>query len=96
MNYEEYETTIRTILSKPDTALTEITPVLQELKTDLETYESTKAEVENLNNRVRDLQDTNIKLFLSQGGGTKSEDKEKTDDLDENVDNFFTQLTEDL
>lgn len=94
MTYDEYKSKIDGILANPDTALADIAPVYEELKTDLDSLESAQAEIESLNNRVRDLQDTNIKLFLSQGGTPDDED-----DVDENekeIEEFFKQLEEEL
>ena len=81
MTYDEYKKGFDKILANPDTALTKISPILEALKTDLDTLESTQGEVEALNGRIRDLQDTNIKLFLSQGGKGKDDE----DEIDENV-----------
>lgn len=95
MKYSEYEEKINGVLSNPDTALTEIAPILEELKNDMETFEAVQSEVEELNARVRDLQETNIKLFLSQGGGESEEEEEETEEEKE-VEEFFNNLKEEL
>lgn len=76
MKYDEYETKINEVLSNPDTALTEISSVLEELKGDLETLEALSAKVEEQDGRIRDLQDTNMKLYLNQGGGEVEQEEE--------------------
>ena len=95
MTFEEYESSINKVLSNPDTMLTEIKPIIESLKTDLETSESLRAEVEDLNNRVRDLQDTNMKLFLSQSGAPDEEEDEMSEEEKE-VEAFFNALKEDI
>lgn len=78
MTYQEYEKNIKEIISKPDTAMVDIGAVLESLKTDLEGAVSLTSENEALKDRIRDLQDTNAKLFL---GVTGKETKENdTDD----------------
>lgn len=95
MTYDEYKTGFDKILASPDTAMVEIAPLLDSLKTDLETLESVQGEVEALNGRIRDLQDTNIKLFLSQGG-KGSDDVEEINEEEKAVDEFFKSLEEGL
>ena len=93
MTYDEYKKGFDKILASPDTAMVEIAPLLDQLKTDLETLESVQGEVETLNGRIRDLQDTNIKLFLSQGG-KGSDDVDDVNQNDVAVDDFFNQMQE--
>lgn len=76
MKYDEYEEKINEVLSNPDTALTEISSVLEELKGDLETLEALSVKVEEQDGRIRDLQDTNMKLYLNQGGGEVEQEEE--------------------
>lgn len=95
MKFEDYKEGFTKVLSNPDTALTEITPLLNELKTDLDTLESTRGEVETLNSRIRDLQDTNMKLFLSQGGKSSDED-EYVDNDEKAVEEYFEQLGKEI
>lgn len=55
-------------------ALSKITDMIQEDLTKINNYETSLTEA---NNRIRDLQDTNIKLFLSQTGEKKDEDEQE-------------------
>lgn len=95
MTFDEYKTGFDKILASPDTAMVEIAPLLDSLKTDLETLESVQGEVETLNGRIRDLQDTNIRLFLSQGG-KGSDDAEEINENDVAVDDFFNSIKEEM
>lgn len=95
MTYDEYKDGINNVLSNPDTALTGITPILDELKTDLEALATAQGEIEALNGRIRDLQDTNIKLFLSTGSkGT--DDEEEVDEDTKAVEDFFDELGKEI
>ena len=81
MTFQEYDTKIREIISKPDTAMADILPVLDSLKVDLEGLNSVTEENAALKNRVRDLQDANARLFL--GATSKPADEGANDDDDE-------------
>ena len=99
MKYEEYEQRINSALANADTAPTEFVNILSELKTDLTAKDSLETEKADLENRVRDLQDTNMKLYLSVTGG--SEDDEEEDEpaegtavVDELMDILFKESEE--
>lgn len=74
MTYDEYEKRINGALANPDTAPTEIVNILSELKTDLTAKETLENEKTNLETRVRDLQDTNMKLYLSVTGSSNDDE----------------------
>lgn len=76
MTYEEYEKRINGALANADTAPTEFVNILSELKTDLTAKDALETEKTELETRVRDLQDTNMKLYLSVTG-TSDEDEEE-------------------
>lgn len=76
MQFKEYVDAINKVLAEPDTALVNIQGVTDSLKVDLEALDSVRAENAKLQDRIRDLQDTNMKLFL-QAGGAKEEDHEE-------------------
>lgn len=76
MTYEEYEKRINGALANPDTAPTEFVNILSDLKTDLTAKDTLETEKTELETRVRDLQDTNMKLYLSVTG-TSDEDEEE-------------------
>lgn len=68
MTYDEVKTGIVNAMSNPDTMETSMQAVLDGIKADYEGFTSTSAELEKANTRIRDLQDTNHKLFLAQAG----------------------------
>lgn len=86
MKYEEYEAKINNLVKNPDSAATAALDLLKDLKADSETFASLEASVAEKDGRIKDLQDTNMKLFLRQTGGTDDQEpEEKTPDemLDE-------------
>lgn len=74
MKYEEYEAKIKNLISNPDTATAAAQDILNDLKADSETFASLQASVTDYEARVRDLQDTNVKLFLRTTGGEPDQD----------------------
>lgn len=89
MTYTEYEKGLTDALSNPDTALTAIRPILDELKGDIENLDTLKGQVETQEARIRDLQDTNLKLFLSQTSAASQDETDGVSDTVKAVDSFF-------
>lgn len=77
MQYEEYESRINDILAEPDTALANIGEVMDNLKTDLTAFDEMKNTVVEQEDRIKDLQETNLKLYLMQGGGKSEADEDE-------------------
>lgn len=81
MKYEEYESALQNVVKNPDQAAIAVQDILKNLKADSETFASLEASVAEKDGRIKDLQDTNMKLFLRQTGGTDEQDPpEKTGD----------------
>ena len=78
MTYQELETRLTKMLETPDTALAALPDFLKEVKTDYEKTVSLETKIAEGDKRIRDLQDTNMKLFLMQTG--KSPDAEEIED----------------
>ena len=98
MKYDEYVTKINGVLAEPDTALTNVTGVLDELKADLTSKETLEAENETLKKRISDLQETNMKLYLSiTGTDTETEEDDPVEGagvIDEFLSNVFKESEE--
>lgn len=94
MTYDELEKKVTEVLQQPDSALVAIMPVLKEIKADYESLVSLTAKVEQQDNRIRDLQDTNMKLFLNQTGQVKDKEDEDEDDVEgpDAIDAFVNKL----
>lgn len=72
MTYAEYEGLITDSLANVDKAPVNLKQVLEAIKADTTTIESLTTKVAEQDTRIRDLQDTNMKLFLGQTGAGKS------------------------
>lgn len=86
MKYEEYEAKLNDVVKNPDSAATAVLDILKDIKADTDTLASLEAGIAERDGRIRDLQDTNMKLFLRQTGDNgQTEPDEKTPDemLDE-------------
>lgn len=94
MTYEELETRLTTLLQQPDSALALVKPLLDDIKKDYEQIITLTDANKKQEGRIRDLQDTNMKLFLAQTG--KAEKKEEDDDEDlegmDAIDSFVNKL----
>lgn len=76
MTYNEYEKSFNELLSNPDTALAGAGELLETLKADLTALEELTETVAEQENRIKDLQETNLKLYLSQGGSVEDDEPE--------------------
>jgi hypothetical protein len=81
MKYEEYETLGKGIIANPDTAPIAINGLLSEIKKDLASLDSLSAALEDSEKRIRDLQDTNTKLFLSQTAKSGPDEEQTWDKM---------------
>lgn len=77
MKYEDYEAKLTELVKNPDSAALAVQDILKDLKADSETFASLEADIAAKDGRIRDLQDTNTKLFLRQTGGSDSQDEEE-------------------
>lgn len=94
MKIDEYKTKIDGLLTNPDTALAGIGEVYEALTEDLTTRDSLADENEQLKQTVKELRETNIKLYMQGTSDNKSEtidDSEDNEDT-EAVENFFNDI----
>lgn len=80
MKYEEYEAIAKTLTTENAPEI--LKTMLENIKTDTENLESLTKTLEEKESKIRDLQDTNIKLFLSAGTG-KADDGPSEEELAE-------------
>lgn len=73
MTYKEYESALNGIVQNPDTAPTAVQALLQEIKTDTDALATAINGISERDARIRDLQDTNIKLFMSQSSAPEND-----------------------
>lgn len=94
MTYDELQKKVTAVLQQPDSALVAIQPILEEIKADYETMVSLTDKVTKQDTRIRDLQDTNMKLFLAQTGQAPDAGKEEDEELEgpDAIDAFVANL----
>ena len=92
MKYEEYESKMNSILANPDTALADMPSFMESLKTDLTALSEMAEKVDGLNARIKELQETNLKLYLSQGGQPNDEEVEEEKTGTDAIDAFWSKL----
>lgn len=80
MLYDDYEKRVTALVSNPDQAPITAQEILSEIKTDTEKIASLEASIAEKDARIRDLQDTNMRLFLSQSAPVEDEPEEKSAD----------------
>lgn len=97
MTFEEYEKSLNEVLQNPDTALANISGIMENLKTDLTNMSTLLSEKESLEARIKDLQDTNMKLYLSMNNGapTSTEEEEEPAEGPAVIDEFISEVFKD-
>lgn len=78
MTYEEYKKEFEELVKAPDKVAETALKLLDELKTDMESLDSAKATLAERETKIRDLQDTNTKLFLQLTGQGEVPEEQKT------------------
>ena len=93
MTVDEYKDKINGLVSNPDTAATEALSLIDEITKDIGELGAAKTSVSELQAKVADLQDTNMKLYMNIAGG--SSDDEPDDEPAEGpavIDEFMDML----
>lgn len=96
MKIEDFEKRFNELLSNPDKGIAEAPDFLAEVRGDYETATSLGEKVAELESRVKDLQESNIKLYLATTGEAEDEADEVTeDDGEAYIDEVFNELMND-
>lgn len=74
MTYDEVKTRLTDLVGSPDTAAEKAVDFLKDLEEDYTTLDSMTQKVTESEERIRNLQDTNQRLFLSVTGQPKNDD----------------------
>lgn len=77
MTLEEYTNIINGMVSAPDTAPAVASSLIEAIKDDLGKLDAAAASIAAKEDQIRTLQDTNIKLFMSQSGNAATEEPEE-------------------
>ena len=81
MTFEEYSDKINHAVLNQDEIPVVMQEILSELKQDLTALDSFKTKTEEQENKIKGLQESNIKLFLGQA--TKPEEKKEEIDIED-------------
>lgn len=94
MTYADFEKKLTKLLEQPDSALANVKPLLDEVKADYESMIVLAEKTTEQDKRIRDLQDTNMKLFLAQTKSVEEDKSDEDEDLEgmDAVDAFVAQL----
>ena len=76
MTVDEYKDKINGLVSNPDTAATEALSLIDEITKDIGELGAAKTSVSELQAKVADLQDTNMKLYMNIAGGSFDDEPE--------------------
>lgn len=82
MTYDEFKTRFTSIIGNPDTAQAESVGFLSDVEKDYTTLTSMMKKSDDDDKRIRELQDTNQKLFLSVTGSPEEEKEEEEKPID--------------
>lgn len=82
MTYDEFKTRFTSIIGNPDTAQAESVGFLSDVEKDYTTLTSMTKKSDDDDKRIRELQDTNQKLFLSVTGSPEEEKEEEDKPID--------------
>lgn len=77
MTFDEAKTRVTDLISDPDTAQEKALSFLGDLEKDYTTLKSMSEKSDADDKRIRELQDTNQRLFLSVTGQPKEEEEEE-------------------
>lgn len=95
MKIEEFEEKFNNIIKNPDSGISDAPEFLEQVRADYETSRNLGEKVSELEGRVKDLQEANIKLYLATTGEIEEEEDDLTeDDGEEYIDAVFNKLVE--
>jgi len=94
MKLDEYISKLNGIVKDPDSAATVIPEIIDGLKTDDENLNSLMVAMSNQENKIKSLQDTNMKLFLQVTGQDNGNDEPDEVNPDDVLNDMFNNLKE--
>lgn len=92
MTFDELKTSLTKLISEPDTATLVLPELLEKIKTDYETHNTVSQKVAEQEERIKTLQDTNMRLFLMQTGQATEQNEEPELQGTDAVDAFVKEL----
>ena len=94
MTYAEITNAVTDIMKNLETAQVKAKALLEGIKADYETLDTTKQTLAEKEEKIRDLQDTNMKLFLQQTSPVEEDKEEEELEGDDAINAFITQLNQ--
>lgn len=82
MTYDDVKTRITDLISNPDKAAENAVGLLSDLESDYTTLDSLTSKVADQESHIKELQETNQKLFLSVTGQKESEEEKEETPID--------------
>lgn len=82
MTIDEAKTRLTDLIGNPDTAAEKAVGFISDLEADYTNLDSMTAKVSEQESRIKELQDTNQRLFLSVTGQTKEPEEEEEKPID--------------
>lgn len=79
MTYKDYQEKVKNVTSENFTAI--LTDIMKDLQSDFCTFENAQQTIRDKDEKIRELQDTNLKLFLSTSGIPQEKEEEVTEPL---------------
>ena len=92
MDKNKYIDLINKSIKSPEEAPTIMKELISVVEEDYNEFENLKSTLDNSNDKIRNLQDTNMKLFLSQTNQKEEEIEEKELTPDEVINDFINNL----
>lgn len=92
MTFKQYKELIDEALTNADKAPANFKIIVEELQSDLTTMNSQVEKIVEQESRIRDLQDTNMKLFLSQTNTRPEEEIKEELSGQDAIDEFINNL----
>ena len=77
MTIDEYRDKITSMIQKPEASGETGAELITSITEDLSTIDSMKVQLSESEKKIRELQDANVKLFLSVTGQSKQEEEEE-------------------
>lgn len=92
MKIDDFKKRFNSILENPDTGVADAPAFLEEVEADYTSAGVLAEKVTELENRVKDLQEANIKLYLAQTREAPEEDDTDEEDGEAYIDTVFNNL----
>lgn len=92
MNKEKYIDLINQSVKNPENAPSYMNDLISEIEKDSKEFENLNTINKENQRKIRELQDTNMKLFLSQTTQQEEEPEEKEKTQDEIIEDFIKEL----